>query len=86
MANKTGIASGLYAGIVNTGLFMAFGAIIHLHAIPRIPFQPGDIMSPDIPAVTRDPILLIRLKAFALAYVAMADRTVEFGAINMGRM
>jgi hypothetical protein len=58
---ETAASEGLHAALIDVVSHMAFGAIIHFHAIPGIEFDSRDIFAPDIPAVTGYPIFFIRL-------------------------
>ena len=60
VANETGIPAGLHTGIVDTGGLMAFRAVVHFHAIPGIVLDSGNIVPPDVPAVTADAVSLQR--------------------------
>ena len=87
MANETGIATGLYARIVNDiEPGVAFGAIVHLHAIPAIVLQAGDTLSPYIPAIAGDAILLIRLKTVRGADMAVAGDAIQLSAKDVSSM
>ena len=60
-------------------LLVAFGAVIHFHAIPGVFLDPDDILSPDVPAIACDPVLLIQLHMLGFTDGAMTGRTVHIG-------
>ncbi|VTR63960.1 hypothetical protein DESC_120052 [Desulfosarcina cetonica] len=87
MADKTGIAIGLNAGgMDDAGLLVALGTVIHLHAVPAVFLEPGDILAPDIPAVAGDAIVFVGTGAFRFADVAVAGDAIHLGAMNVGGM
>ena len=61
VAHKTAASQGLNAALIDVFAHMAFGAIIHFHAIPRIKFDASDVFAPDIPAVAGNSIGFIGL-------------------------
>jgi hypothetical protein len=86
VANETGVAPGLGAGFMNAGFFMASSAIVHLHPIPAIVLDAGDVMAPNVTAVAGNPVLFIRLETFRCAGVTVAGDTIHFGAFHMRRV
>ena len=61
MTDKTPFFLRLNAARRHFFLLVAFGTIIHFHAIPGVFLEATDILSPDVPAVARDPVLLVWL-------------------------
>ncbi len=47
---------GLNAALADILPFVAFGAIVHFHAVPGIALKAGDILTPDIAAVAGKPV------------------------------
>jgi hypothetical protein len=65
---------------------MTVGAVVHFHAIPGILLEPAYILSPDVPAVSGDPIFLVNPGFGGLTDVAVACDTVHFGHFDMRGM
>ena len=86
MADETGIPARLYAGIMNTGLLVAFCTVVHFHAIPGISFYSGNVMPPNVSTVTANSVFLIGFEAVGRADLAVAGRAFEFGAVGVGGM
>ena len=61
MTDKTSLFLRLDAADHHFFLLVAFGTVIHFHAIPCVFLEATYVLSPDIPAVARDSVLLIRL-------------------------
>lgn len=57
MAHKTATLERLNTVLVDILSLMAFGAIVHFHAVPRVAFYAGNIFTPDIYAVPTDAVL-----------------------------
>ena len=67
--------------------FMAFCAVVHFHphaVLGRT--QSGDVVSPYIPAVTRNPVFLVGPAMSGPADIAMAGGALHVGAFDMGGM
>ena len=58
-------------------LLHPIGTIAHLHAVPRIFFAAGDVLSPDIPAVTCDAVLFIYREFFDVTEVTVTGLTAQ---------
>ena len=78
VADKTGVV------FFMTLLGMAFGTVIHLHAVPGIEFQTGDIFSPDVSADAREPVFLIPGEELALPMIPVACPAFHFTHVHMG--
>lgn len=61
MTHKTAALEGLNTALIDVLFAMAFGAIIHFHAIPNVAFEAGNVFAPNITAVTGNSIFFINL-------------------------
>ena len=80
VAHKAGIV--LFEALLG----MTLGTIIHLHAIPGIHLVTGDIPSPDVDAITTQPILFIYRQIFFLGPIPVAGFAVGIPHLDMGYM
>jgi hypothetical protein len=76
----------LYTSLVDIIFPVAFYTVIHFHAVPRIFLQSGNVGPPYVPAVSGDPVLLVRLQTLRLANRAMAFDTFHSGFLYMRSM
>jgi hypothetical protein len=67
------------AAVVSVPFGMAPYAPIHLHSLPRVRRDTGDVPSPNVPAVTADAIHLVDRKGGAGTMITMARVTLELG-------
>jgi hypothetical protein len=65
---------------------MAFGTIVHLHAVPGIFFETGDALSPDVSAVTGDSVFFINRKLGGLTDMSVAGSAIHLGCVHMSGM
>jgi hypothetical protein len=86
MTHKTGAFAGLNAILMDTQLDVALGAVIHLHPVPGVLLESGDVLAPDIPAVSCDSVFLVDLQGAGITDVAVAGFAVHFGRFDMGCM
>ena len=86
MANEASTPMCLHTSLIDVFFFVAFGAIIHFHAIPGIALDSANVMTPDIAAIAGDPVFLIRLQAFGFANVTVAGNAVHATFFNVGGM
>src|SRR5512137_1801877 len=86
VTDETAVLLGLHAAGGHVGLLVALGTVVHFHAVPGVALEAGDVLAPDVPAVSRDPVLLIGLEALGLADGAMAGDALHFARLHMGGM
>jgi hypothetical protein len=86
VAHKTSTLFSLNASLINLILPVAFDTIIHFHPVPGIFLESPNVASPNIPAVSGDPILFIHLQAFRFANRTMAFDAIHSGFLYMSRM
>lgn len=65
---------------------MAFAAIGHFHTVPGVFTDSGDVLSPDILAVTGYAIFLVRLEAFRFTDIPMAFLAFHLSHLHVGSM
>jgi hypothetical protein len=86
VANKTAPPQGLNAVLIDAFIAVAFGTIIHFHAIPGVALDTGNSSAPNINAIPGDAIFFINRQAFRFADMPVTDHTVNFSHFHMGRM
>jgi len=86
MAHETSAFQRLDTVLIDIFPLVAFGAVIHFHAVPRILFKTGNIVAPDVPADAGDPVGLVRFKSFRFTDMPMAGDTVHFSHFDMRDM
>ena len=86
MAHKTSALVGLYTALIDVEPLVAFGAIIHFHAIPGIALKAGDVLAPDIPTVSGNAVGFILFQALRLSDRAMAGDAVHLTHFDVGHM
>lgn len=59
VTHKTAALVSLNAVLIGVFFLMTLRAIIHFHPIPGIALKAGDILTPDIPAITGNAIFFI---------------------------
>jgi hypothetical protein len=84
VADQTVSFLGLHAVLLYVVSDMAICADIHLHPLRGVSCKSCYAVPPDIPAVLRNPILLIHLKVIGLANVSMTCLAFHFSIFDMG--
>lgn len=80
MTDKTGV-------VLRWRIFrVALRAVVHLHAIPGIDLISGDISSPDIDAIARHAIDLVRWEFLTFSMVSMAYLTFHIRIFDVGNV
>lgn len=74
------------AGVVGAVFFMARGAVVHFHAIPRVLLETGNVPAPDVPAVLGEPIVLVRPGVLRLSNRPVARFTFQFRHLHVSGM
>ena len=65
---------------------VAIGTVVHLHAIPGVLFETGDVPPPDVAAVTGDPVFLINPAGFRFADMSVTGDAVHFAHLEVRRV
>ena len=63
---------------------MALRAVVHLHPIPGVLLEAGDVPAPYIAAVLGEAIVLVRLRVIRFPYRPMTRDALHFRHIHMG--
>ena len=64
MTYKTAAFERLNTVLIDVFSLVTFRAVIHLHTIPGVLLKAGDILAPDVPTDTGNPVGLIYFQAF----------------------
>ena len=83
VADKTAAFLGLNTVLIDVFSLVTFRTVVHFHAIPGVSFKAGNIIAPDIAAITADQIGLIRFQFFRLTDIPMTGDTVHFTHFDM---
>ena len=64
-------------------LFVTPGAIIHLHPLPLFRLETGDVLAPDVAAVSADPVAFEGTKCICCGVGAVASLTFDAGELDV---
>ena len=86
VADQAATLGRLNAMLADSFPHVAFGTIVHLHAIPGVLFEPADVLAPDVAAVKGNTVLFVDRKLGRFTDVAVAGDAIHIAHLDMGHM